>query len=79
MEYIKYKLTGSLIVAFSFLSACNNGGGSGYWKSCKIIDIYTQSVEKRLDRLGTYLIFTIIPLLLLISMQLGALIIYTFS
>ncbi len=35
MEYIKYKLTGSLIVAFSFLSACNNGGGSGYWKSCQ--------------------------------------------
>jgi len=30
MEYIKYKLTGTLILAFSFLSACNNGGGSGY-------------------------------------------------
>ena len=48
-------------------------------KAVKIIDIYTHSVEKRLDRLGIYLIFTIIPLLLLISMQLGALIIYTFS
>ena len=48
-------------------------------KAVKIIDIYTHSVEKRLDRLGIYLIFTIIPLLLLISMQLGALIIYTVS
>ena len=35
MEYIKYKLTGALIVAFLFLSACNSGDGSGYWKSCR--------------------------------------------
>ena len=35
MEYIKYKLTGALIVAFLFLSACNGGDGSGYWKSCR--------------------------------------------
>ena len=34
MGYIKYKLTGALIVAFLFLSACNGGDGSGYWKSC---------------------------------------------
>ena len=33
MEYIKYKLTGALIVAFLFLSACNGGDGSGYWQS----------------------------------------------
>ena len=32
MEYIKYKLTGALIVAFLFLSACNGGDGSGYWQ-----------------------------------------------
>ena len=45
----------------------------------EIIDIYTHKVEKRLDRLGTYLVFIVIPLLLIIAMQLGALIIYFFS
>ena len=30
MDYIKYKLNGTLIVAFLFLSACNGGDGSGY-------------------------------------------------
>ncbi len=48
-------------------------------KAVEIIDIYTQKVEKRLDRLGTYLVFIVIPLLLIITMQLGALIIYLFS
>ena len=45
-------------------------------KAVEIIDIYTQKVEKRLDRLGTYLVFIVIPLLLIIAMQQGALIIY---
>ena len=45
-------------------------------KTVEIIDIYTYNVEKRLDRLGTYLVFIVIPLLLIIAMQLGALIIY---
>ena len=35
MGYIKYKLTGALLVAFLFLSVCNGGDGSGYWKSCR--------------------------------------------
>ena len=48
-------------------------------KAVEIIDIYTHNVEKRLDRLGTYLIFIVIPLLLIIAMQLGALIIYLFN
>jgi len=48
-------------------------------KAVEIIDIYTHKVEKRLDRLGTYLVFTVIPLLLIIGMQLSALIIYLFS
>ena len=43
-------------------------------KAVEIIDIYTNNVEKRLDRLGTYLIFIVVPLLLIIAMQLGALI-----
>ena len=30
MEYVKYKSTGALIVAFLFLLACNGGDGSGY-------------------------------------------------
>ena len=47
-------------------------------KAVEIIDIYTHKVEKRLDRLGTYLVFIVIPLLLIIAMQLGALIIYLF-
>ena len=47
-------------------------------KAVEIIDIYTHKVEKRLDRLGTYLIFIAIPLLLIIAMQQGALIIYLF-
>ena len=47
-------------------------------KAVEIIDIYTHKVEKRLDRLGTYLIFIVIPLLLIMGMQLGALIIYSF-
>ena len=47
-------------------------------KSVEIIDIYTHNVEKRLDRLGTYLVFIVIPLLLIIAMQQGALIIYLF-
>ena len=42
----------------------------------EIIDIYTHKVEQRLDKLGTYLVFFVIPLLLIIAMQLGALIIY---
>ena len=48
-------------------------------KAVEIIDIYTHKVEKRLDKLGTYLVFIVIPLLLIIAMQLGALIIYLFS
>ena len=48
-------------------------------KAVEIIDIYTHKVEKRLDRLGTYLVFIVIPLLLIIAMQLGALIIYLFG
>jgi hypothetical protein len=48
-------------------------------KAVEIIDIYTHKVEKRLDRLGTYLVFIVIPLLLIIGMQLSALIIYLFS
>ena len=45
----------------------------------EIIDIYTHKVEKRLDRLGAYLVFIVIPLLLIIAMQLGVLIIFLFS
>ena len=52
-------------------------GAVGTEKAVEIIDIYTHKVEKRLDRLGTYLVFFVIPLLLI--MQLGALIIYLFS
>ena len=48
-------------------------------KAVEIIDIYTHKIEKRLDKLGTYLVFIVIPLLLIIAMQLGALIIYLFS
>ena len=48
-------------------------------KAVKIIDIYTHKVEKRLDRLGTYLVFIVIPLLLIIAMQLGTLLIYIIS
>ena len=48
-------------------------------KAVEIIDIYTHKVEKRLDGLGTYLVFIVIPLLLIIGMQLSALIIYLFS
>ena len=44
----------------------------------EIIDIYTHKVEKRLDKLGTYLVFIVIPLLLIIAMQLGALVMYLF-
>ena len=51
----------------------------GTEKAVEIIDIYTNNVEKRLDRLGTYLVFIVIPLLLIIAMQLGALIIYLFN
>ena len=47
-------------------------------KAVEIIDIYTHKDEKRLDRLGTYLVFIVIPLLLIIAMQQGALIIYLF-
>ena len=31
---IKYKLTTMSILALLFLSACNDGGSSGYWESC---------------------------------------------
>ena len=51
----------------------------GTEKAVEIIDIYNHKVEKRLDRLGTYLVFIVIPLLLIIAMQLGALIIYLFN
>ena len=47
-------------------------------KAVEIIDIYTHKVEKRLDRLGTYLVFIVIPLLLITAMQQGVLNIYLF-
>ena len=34
MEFLKYKLTNTLILAFLFVSACNSGDGSGYWEIC---------------------------------------------
>ena len=46
-------------------------------KAVEITDIYTHNVEKRLDGLGTYLVFMAVPLLI-IAMQLGVLITYTF-
>ncbi len=51
----------------------------GTEKAVEIIEIYNHKVEKRLDRIGTYLVFIVITLLLIIAMQLGALIIYLFS
>ena len=48
-------------------------------KAVEIIDIYTHNVEKRLDRIGTYLIYIVIPVLLIIAMQLGTLLIYIIS
>ena len=50
----------------------------GTEKAVEIIDIYTHKIEKRLDKLGTYLVFIVIPLLLIISMQLGVLVMYLF-
>ena len=47
-------------------------------KAVEIIEIYTHKVEKRLNRLGTYLVFIVIPLFLIIAIQQGALIIYLF-
>ena len=47
-------------------------------KAVEIIDIYTHNVEKRLDRIGTYLIYIVIPLLI-IAMQLGTLLLYMIS
>jgi hypothetical protein len=44
----------------------------------EIINIYTHKVEKRLDRVRTYLVFIVIPLLLITAMQQGALINYLF-
>ena len=55
------------------------GEAVGTEKAVEIIDIYNHKVEKRLDRLGMYLVFIVIPFLLIIAMQLGALIIYLFS
>ena len=34
MEFIKYKITNTLILAFLFVSACNSGDGSGYLETC---------------------------------------------
>ena len=48
-------------------------------KAFEIIDIFTWNEEKKLNRLVTYLVFIVMPLLLIISMQLGALIIYLFN
>ena len=45
-------------------------------KAVEIIDIYTHKIEKRLDKLGTYLVFIVIPLLLIISIQFGVLVMY---
>ena len=47
-------------------------------KAVEIIDIYTHKIEKRLDKLGTYLVFIVIPLLLIISIELGVLVMYLF-
>ena len=51
----------------------------GTEKAVEIIDVITHKVEKRLDRLGTYLVFIVIPLLLIIATHLGALIIFLFN
>ena len=55
------------------------GEALGTDKAVEIIDIYTHKVEKRLDRLGTYLEFILVPLSLMIVLHLGALIIYMFN
>ncbi len=47
-------------------------------QAVEIIDIYTHKIEKRLDKLGTYLVFIVIPLLLIISIELGVLVMYLF-
>ena len=47
-------------------------------KAVEIIDIYTHKIEKRLDKLGTYLVFIVIPLLLIMSIELGVLVMYLF-
>ena len=47
-------------------------------KAVEIIDIYTYKIEKRLDKLGTYLVFIVIPLLLIMSIELGVLVMYLF-
>jgi hypothetical protein len=39
MEYIKHKITGALIVAFLFLSACNSGVEVVTEKAVEIIGI----------------------------------------
>ena len=79
MEYIKYKLTGALIVAFLFLSACNGGDGSGYWQSYRDYRyIHSQGGEEiRLTR--NFLSLYRKNFIINITMQLGALIIYPFS
>ena len=41
-------------------------------KVIEIIDVSTNKVEKRLERLGTCLLLMVIPLLLIIVVQLGA-------
>ena len=36
-------------------------------RAVEIIDFYTHKIERRLDKLGTYLVFIVIPLLLIID------------
>ena len=54
------------------------GEAVGTEKAVEIIDIYTHKIEKRLDKLGTYLVFIVIPLLLIMSIELGVLVMYLF-
>ena len=52
MDYIKHKITGALIVALLFSSACNGGNGSGYWKSYIVYRYIHTHVEEKIRKAG---------------------------
>ena len=52
MEYIKHKITGALIVALLFSSACNGGDGGGYWKSYRVYRYIHSQGEEEIRKAG---------------------------
>ena len=78
MDYIKHKITGALIVALLFSSACNGGDGSGYWKSYRVYRYIHSQGEEEIRKAGHLVSLYRYTFVTKKAMQLGTLIAWTY-